>query len=168
MLITLLSLSMTTVNNSATAHASTPDSGILLKEVVITAKAKKTKKSTRTRGEYMGFKLLGSLNTDVSNDLKNALASYTGPATPITSLRRHWGTKSQHERGRAVDFDLCPILAEYLCSEAGKAWLSLNKMTFMIEGRPGCREVKTYIEKYKEYIFFNPNATGPHIHIELN
>lgn len=114
----------------------------------------------------MGF-IAFNVDTSIHEDLRMALVSYTGPKVRINSLRRHWGTKSDHERGKAVDFDLCPSIVEYLTSEQGQKWLKEHSLMFYIEGRPGSREVKTYEEKYAQYVFYNPKATGPHIHIEF-
>jgi hypothetical protein len=87
----------------------------------------------------------------------------------ITSLRRNWGTKSEHEHGKACDLDLSQDLVDYLVSESGKKWLQEHGLTMYIEGKPGCKEVETYAtrEECKPYIFYNPSATGSHIHIEM-
>lgn len=47
--------------------------------------------------------------------------------------------------------------------------MSEHNLKMYIEGRPGCKEVKQYLSRPEcaEYVFFNPRATGSHIHIEL-
>lgn len=68
----------------------------------------------------MGFVLYRGVNTQITEELEAALKSYNGPKALITSLRRNWGTKSDHECGRAVDFDLSEELVDFLVSEDGK------------------------------------------------
>lgn len=38
-----------------------------------------------------------------------------------------------------------------------------------IEGQPGCRKVKKYLSDpiAKDYVFFNPEASGPHVHLNI-
>lgn len=40
---------------------------------------------------------------------------------------------------------------------------------FYIEGRPGSRKVAKYLDNAatREYVFFNPKATGDHIHVAV-
>lgn len=131
----------------------------------------KTNVFTKLR-EFMGFKLEGVCNTNISNQLKLALASYSGPDVKITSLRRNWNSTSRHNHGKAVDMEFDHELIEWLVSEPGQAWLSSNSLMFYIEGRPGSKRLVPYKNdaKYNKYVFENPNAkgiTGDHIHIGI-
>lgn len=128
----------------------------------------KTKFQTQVK-EFMEFKLLGKCNTDVHCNLKDALKSYLGPKVGITSLRRHWGTKSQHEKGKAVDMEFSRELIDYLVSPEGQNWLVSHNLKFYIETRPGRHTIKPYKAnpKYAPYVFENPRATGDHVHIEI-
>lgn len=136
-----------------------------LKEVVI-----KDKHSSKfRRGEFLGFQLQKPLNTRIHETLEKALLSYQGPKVMITSLRR-FGTVSKHCCGKAVDFEWSHELIEYLVSEEGTAWRNTNGIkTFYIEDRPGSKLLKPYKNNvsYQQYVFENPAASGPHIHLNL-
>lgn len=119
-------------------------------------------------GEFLGFQLQAArIDTSVSNTLKSVLTTYTGPAATISSLKRHYNCKSDHYHGNAVDFAWCDVLINYLISDEGQAWLSAHNLYFFIEGRPGSRKVAAYLknEVAAKYVFFNPSATGNHIHL---
>lgn len=121
-------------------------------------------------GTFLGFLLYMPVDTNISNDLRSALAAYSGPQVKINSLRRNWNTNSDHERGRAVDLEFCPRLIEYLVSEDGQQWLASNSLSFYIEGKPGSSRVANYLadNRTRPYVFFNPLATGNHVHIEIS
>lgn len=81
----------------------------------------KSKRFSSCPGNFLGFVLYKDVNTNgISSALTGALEAYTGPKGLITSLRRNWGTGSDHEKGRAVDFDLSGELVDFLVSEDGK------------------------------------------------
>jgi hypothetical protein len=147
---------------------------IELPEVVIKAKAvKKARTSNKvTVKEFLGFGVEGKVDTTVTTDIKEALSTYSGPKTKITSMKRHWGSKSAHEHGKAVDLSFDPKLIEWLVTEEGKSWLDQHFLMFYIEGRPRSKALKPYKNdpKYKSFVFENPDArgrTGNHIHIQL-
>lgn len=82
-------------------------------------------------------------------------------------MRRSHNHKSQHYVGKAVDFEFSHSLIDYLVSESGKAWLAAHNLMFYIEGRPGSSKVAKYLKNpvTREFVFFNPNATGDHVHV---
>ena len=86
----------------------------------------------------------------------------------VNSLKRHFNCKSDHYRGKAVDLELSHELIEWLISEDGRSWLSGHNLMFYIEGKPHSPKVAKYLkdERTREFVFFNPRATGNHIHIE--
>lgn len=117
----------------------------------------------------VGLTLCGVKSTAISQDLTAAIRDYTGPAVRITSLKRHWGTSSKHEIGRAIDFELSRDLVSWLCTLDGIKWREKHNLKFYIEGKPRCSALDFYIkdELYSQFVFFNRKATGPHIHIEI-
>lgn len=135
---------------------------ISLPEITITAK-----KVVRARGEYLGFRLRGAVNTKISSQLKEALLAYTGPEIGINSLRRNWNHKSKHYVGRAVDLEFSHELIVWLTSSEGSIWREKFGVIFYIEGKPGSRKVIPYYAEYPQYVLENPYATGDHIHIEI-
>ena len=142
-----------------------------LKEVVIKAKKiKKVKKFTHSGSEFFGYKLMKGVNTQVTDNLKTVLSNYSGPKTMITSLKRNWNSKSQHNHGNAVDFNWDENVIDYLVSEEGKRFLKTNNLAMYIEDRPGSKKLVKYKndEKYSKFVFENPHATGPHIHLNIN
>lgn len=136
---------------------------------------KAIKKSKRLSSNYckestfLGFILWRVKSTEIHEDLEKALTGYSGPKVKITSLKRHWGTKSKHECGKAVDLELCPNLVNWLCTSDGIAWLESHNLKFYIEDRPNSKSLEKYKadEVYSKYVFENKRATGPHIHIEI-
>jgi hypothetical protein len=119
-------------------------------------------------GEFLGFQLQKTrIDTTVTEGLKAALLLYSGPAATISSLKRHYNCKSDHYHGNAVDFAWCDVLINYLISDEGQAWVKAHGLYFFIEGRPGSRKVAAYLknEVAAKHVFFNPNATGNHIHL---
>jgi len=128
-------------------------------------KSKKLSSKICKEGTFFGFILYTPVDTTVCNSFKVALAAYTGPSVKVNSLKRY-GTKSRHCVGRAIDLELTQELVFYLTSDAGKQWLIEHQLTFMIEGKPGSSRVKKYVPFYKDYVFFNPKATGDHVHIQ--
>jgi hypothetical protein len=116
----------------------------------------------------MGFVLFTPVDTAVDSSLKNALNDFKGPRVKINSLRRHSNKASAHYCGKAVDLQFCPNLIAYLVSEEGEEWRKKYGVTFYIEGRPGSKKVKVYEEgPSKAYVFYNPRATGDHVHLEI-
>lgn len=129
-----------------------------------TSKTKKT--SLVCDGTFLGFILYTPVDTSLCEEFKLALSHYDGPQVKINSLKRR-GSRSKHCKGRAADLELSSQLVEYLTSDHGQLWLNAHGLTFMIEGKPGSRRVsKYYNTPHRSYVYFNPNATGDHVHIE--
>lgn len=151
----------------------TPDvqPNFMLPEVTISAPKPKSKSVFRYAKEFLGFKLLGGCNTNISTCLKEALLAYTGPNVMITSLKRNWKSNptSQHNHGKAVDLEWSPELIDFLVTEEGQAWLNNFNLMFYIEDRPGSKELSKYKmnEVYSPYVYENENATGAHVHIGI-
>jgi len=136
---------------------------IPLDEVVITAK--RIQRSFKTVF-FFGFKLLGDVKTvGISGSLKEAMDNYKGPKDAVTSVMRLNSFKSQHRVGKAIDFRFSEELICYLLSDEGQEWLTTYSITFYIEGRPGSSKVKSYESTAPKYVFYNPRATGDHIHL---
>jgi hypothetical protein len=169
------------ISSSATSLPNSKGNGniaaanvIELPEVVISAKASKKARTPRKviLNGYLGFGVEGKVDTSVTVSIKEALNTYSGPKTKITSMRRHWGNKSAHEHGKAIDLSFDRNVIEWLVTEEGKNWLKEHSLLFYIEGRPGSKALKPYLanEVYRPFVFENPNAsgrTGDHIHIQL-
>ena len=120
---------------------------------------------------YMGYVLCPGVNNhNINPKLKSVLENYNGPKPLVTSLRRNWNTKSQHNHGKAVDFAWSEDMIDYLVSDEGQRFLEKFNLTFYIEDKPGSKRLNKYLKdaKYKKYVFQNRNCTGPHIHIGLN
>lgn len=129
--------------------------------------AKRIKRSYQTT--FLDFSLLGRVNTKISTQLEAALADFDGPKVRITSLRRYWNTYSQHAHGNAVDFEWSPELISYLGTPEGIEWLNAHNLMYYIEDRPGSRLLIPYKQNAAtaQYVFENPSATGPHVHISI-
>lgn len=134
-----------------------------LPEVTITAAKVRHPKS------FLGFSLLGRCNTNISNLLRDALITFPGPKVRITSLRRNWNTHSQHNCGKAVDMEWSEELIDFLVTEEATTWLDQHNLMFYIEDRPGSVKLHKYKNdlKYSKYVFENPHATGPHVHVQI-
>ena len=168
------------VSSAATSSSNNRGNGtvaaanvIELPEVVITAKAVKKARTSKkvTVKDYLGFEVEGKVDTTVTTDIKQALGSYSGPKTKITSMRRHWGNKSAHEHGKAIDLSFDRSVIEWLVTEEGRSWLDQHSLMFYIEGRPGSKTLVPYKKdpKFKPFVLENPHAvgkTGDHIHIQ--
>ena len=137
----------------------------------VTVTAKKIRKNKTM--SFLGFRLQKCLDTSVNPKLKEALIEFKflgGPDVRISSLVRHkWSSKSKHRCGKAVDFEFSHELIDWLVSEVGKSWMEKHGMTFFIEDVPGSKVLKPYLQdvKYVKYVFENPYATGPHIHLNI-
>lgn len=108
------------------------------------------------------------VDTSVSEQLKLALSDFNGPKVRVNSLRRHYRKASAHYHGKAVDLEFCPNLISYLLSDEGRVWREKYGITFYIEGKPGSKKVKQYEEgPSSEFVFYNPRATGDHVHLEI-
>jgi len=119
---------------------------------------------------FYGFVLWGRVNTNgISEDLVEALENFNGPKVKITSLRRNWNSKSQHNHGRAVDLEFDNALILWLVSEQGQSWLNDHGLNFYIEDKPHSRKLLPYKEdaNTSPFVFENPRATGAHIHLNL-
>lgn len=111
----------------------------------------------------------GKLNTNITPELKLAMDTYEGPTVLITSLVRHWNCKSAHAHGKAVDYNWSEALIDYLVTSKGKEWLAAHSLMYYIEDRPGSKKLLPYkaSEIHSKFVFENPHATGPHIHIQI-
>lgn len=107
------------------------------------------------------------VDTSIATSFKEVLLSYAGPKVRVNSLKRGYNRSSQHYHGKAVDFEFSSELIDYLVSDAGQQWLIRHNLTFYIEGKPGSGRVAKYYQRaqYKRFVFFNPLATGDHVHI---
>lgn len=159
LLVTIFPYNKNLVGSNSPLPESVPH--IHLKEVVVKAKS-------YYRAHFLDYRLQQNLNTNVTHTLKEALREFSGPKVPISSLRRH-GTKSKHCCGKAVDFQWSHELIEYLVSPEGTAWREKYGFTFYIESTPRdpCLTPYKNNTNYSAYVFENPNATGPHIHLNL-
>lgn len=156
-LAALLALSSSSTINSNSILSQGERIVYSMPEVVVTAKkVQKTKK-------------ISGLNTRITPELKAALDSYNGPKVLITSLVRHWSNKSAHAHGKAADYNWSEELISYLVTEGGKEWLKAHSLMYYIEDRPGSKKLLPYknSEIHKEFVFENPHATGPHVHIQI-
>jgi hypothetical protein len=163
-LVLTIFLSLPTIVNNATPVIEQVAERTL-PEVVITAK-KKVRQVVAA--SIPGYNLERGVNTRIHPTLALALESYPGPRPLITSLRRSWNSKSMHNHGMAVDFNWSSEMIEYLMSEEGQIWLGAFNLTLFIEGKPGSSRVKAYDHGvYKKYVFYNPQATGDHIHLNI-
>lgn len=131
--------------------------------------AKKIKKVSTYSSKFLDFGVLGRVNTKVSSELVAALDTFTGPKVRITSLRRNWNAHSQHTHGKAVDFEWSPELIQWLGTVEGVQWLEDHNLMYYIEDRPGSRLLRPYKAdtSTSKFVFENPNATGPHVHIGI-
>lgn len=122
-----------------------------------------------TTGNFFGFLLYTPVDTAVSKELIYTLRTYPGPTARINSLRRHYNPTSQHYHGKAVDLEWNEEVIAFLISDEGKQWLQTHGVTFYIEGRPGSKKVRKYLNVpvASEYVFFNPDASGDHIHLNI-
>lgn len=117
-------------------------------------------------GTFMGFLLYCPVDTAICSSFKQVLAEYPGPAARVNSLKRGYNSSSKHYTGKAIDLEFSHEVIEFLVSEAGQKWLVDNGLTFYIEGKPGSKRVSKYLRApYSRFVFFNPSATGDHIHI---
>lgn len=105
---------------------------------------------------------------NIDKELYKALSTYTGPPATITSMYRPHSKGSCHSIGRAVDIrwnENGKLMAEWLVSEDGVKWQQDNNLVIHFENIPDKRYRK---DVFQYYYMWNPNATGPHIHIEVN
>lgn len=87
-LVTLLGVPSNATNIETVSSAITE---IVIKEPnLIHPVAKEYRKSSfKAAKEFLQFKLLGSVNTNITEAFKNALLDFNGPVVRITSLRRN-------------------------------------------------------------------------------
>lgn len=118
-------------------------------------------------GTFFGFILYTPVDTTLTQEFKIALEDYKGPQVKINSLKRHYNRKSDHYWGKAVDLEFSQDLINWLISEDGQTWLIAYDLHFYIEGKPGSQKVRKYLKDpaTASYVFFNPEATGNHVHI---
>lgn len=122
-----------------------------------------------TEGNFFGFLLYTPVDTNISSEFAIALSDWKGPVAKVNSVRRHSNCKSQHYHGKAIDLAWDETVIAFLLSEEGRSWLKEHEVTFYIEGKPGSKKVRRYLydEVASEYVFFNPNASGDHIHLNI-
>jgi hypothetical protein len=84
-------------------------------------------------------------------------------------LTRYWNNYSQHAHGKAVDFEWSTDLITYLGTAEGIEWLNTHNLMYYIEDKPGSRLLVPYKQNAStaQYVFENPSATGPHVHIGI-
>lgn len=60
-------------------------------------------------------------------------------------------------------------LIVWLTSDEGRDWLDQHNLIFYIEAKPRDKKLDLYKEneRFRPYVFENPEATGPHIHLNL-
>lgn len=128
---------------------------------------RKRKHWTCKDGTFFGFVLYTPVDTSICRKFALALSDYSGPKVRVNSIRRHSNRHSDHYHGKAVDFELSNDLVSWLLSPMGKEWCTKHSLHFYIEGKPGSRKVKSYLSDpiASKHIFFNPLATGDHIHL---
>jgi hypothetical protein len=145
-------------------------------EIVIPNKEVKKKRGFCCRHigkkEYMGYELqTTNVNTNISPKLVEFLEELkvvSATTFVITSLKRSSNNKSKHNIGLAVDFELTKELVNFLISEAGQELITKYNATVYIEDKPGSKLLKQFTTNLtNKYIFYNPGATGPHIHINI-
>lgn len=115
----------------------------------------------------LGKLMWGNYSKNLHVSMVQALETYTGPKTVVNSTRRYWNKKSKHCCGKAIDLKLCDETLEWLISDEGLVWMDAHNITMYIEDRPSSKLLHKYESKpeYAEYVFRNPKATGPHIHL---
>lgn len=118
-------------------------------------------------GTFLGFVLYTPVDTSIHRSFHLALSEYTGPKVKVNSLRRSCNRSSAHYHGKAADFELSQELVDWLLSDEGEKWRTSHNLLFYIEGKPGSKRVRKYLNdpRSAKYVFFNPRATGDHIHI---
>lgn len=143
-----------------------------------TVKLSKDTTQVQRGKHFCGFHVYADADTSVSQRLKAALETYEGPKSKVSSLKRHKRNKSDHNHGNAADFEFSDDMINYLVSENGKAWLKAHGLYFYIEAKPwseklskkqkrGYKRAAAYLANpaTAKHVFFNPGATGPHIHL---
>lgn len=134
---------------------------------------KKRWKSKRTglctEGNFFGFLLYTPVDTTIAPEFALVLSEWKGPTAKVNSVRRNHNHKSRHYHGKAIDLAWDDDVIAFLLSEEGRSWLNKHGVTFYIEGQPGSRKVRKYVNDpvASEYVFFNPNASGDHIHLNI-
>lgn len=137
-----------------------------LKSKKITTASRKAKKVSKTahKGSIGLFSLYKRANfTNIHNALTEALITYPGPANClITSALRPHCTKSLHSKGMAIDINWDEAgkeMANWLDSSDGITWLTANNLDYYLENISSKKGHPNY--------FWNPKATGPHIHLYM-
>ena len=128
---------------------------------------KKNFKTSFKKLALENFALTKGLNTNISSNLIKVLESYKGPKALITSLKRNKHNKSKHNIGNAVDLNFDAEFIDYLIQN--REWLEENNLNLYIEGKPNSKRIKAYLNNptTAPYVFFNPEASGDHIHINI-
>ena len=132
-------------------------------------KWKSRKTGLCTQGNFFGFLLYTPVDTTISKDFAYVLSTYSGPKAKVTSVKRYNDSSSRHYHGKAIDLAWDEELIAFLISEEGTRWLTEHDITLYIEGAPGSKKVRKYLDhpQAAQYCFFNKNATGDHIHMNI-
>ena len=127
------------------------------------------KKTSCASGSFFGFLLYTPVDTAVSKELVMALSDYNGPKAKINSLKRHYNHKSKHYCGKAVDLAWDETVISFLISDEGQTRLHKHGIPFYVDGRPGSNRGSKYLgdQKSAQFVFFNPNATADHVHLNV-
>lgn len=121
------------------------------------------------QGTFFAFLLYTPVDTSISKDFAYVLSTYQGPTAKVNSVRRGTNLKSRHYCGNAIDLAWDEEVITFLISEEGRQWLEQHGITMYIEGKPRSKRVQKYVEDpiASSYVFFNPKATGDHIHLNI-
>jgi hypothetical protein len=132
-------------------------------------KWKNKKTGLCTEGNFFGFLLYTPVDTTIAKEFAIVLEDYDGPPAKVNSVRRKCNKHSKHFHGKAIDLAWDEGVISFLLSEKGLQWLQEHSLTMYIEGRPGSKRVQKYLSHPigSEYVFFNENATGDHIHLNI-
>lgn len=128
--------------------------------------SKKVLKKKKDRNKYYkGTSFLTSsyVRMELHSTLRTALEAYEGPqGCTITSALRPHCKRSLHSKGLAIDIawnEEGKLLAQWLDSEEGLAWLKKYNISYYLENISSKKEHMNY--------FYNKWATGPHIHLNV-
>lgn len=91
------------------------------------------------------------------------------PVLTITSVFRK-GSHSKHHYGLALDIRINKESADFLewtKTPEGEAWLKKYNLRFLVEDNRMSKFLQTWRPSFRSSIFLNGNASGPHIHLEV-
>lgn len=142
------------------------------------AKRKTLFRECKEEGKIIGTNFFLDENKGYSivihDDLYKALLNYTGPDTVMTtSLARYDNKRSFHYRNtKAIDIRLDENgerFLSWLKTPEGEMWREAHGLRVFIEDRHRSSMIKKFSKRdpYEDWIFVNPKASGPHIHLDL-